>query len=38
VALAGQARRFLRSPRAMRAANRTGAVVMAGAAAAIATR
>ena len=36
--LAAQARRFLRSARAMRAANRTGATMMAGAAAAIAVR
>jgi len=36
--LAAQARRFLRSTRAMRAANRTGATMMAGAAAAIAVR
>lgn len=36
--LAAQARRFLRSARAMRAANRTGATIMAGAAAAIAAR
>ncbi|HXV24255.1 MAG TPA: LysE family translocator [Alphaproteobacteria bacterium] len=38
VVLAAQARRFLRSARAMRAANRTSAGVMAGAAAAIAAR
>jgi len=38
VATAAQARRFLRSARAMRAANRVGASAMAGAAAAIATR
>ena len=38
VALAARARRFLSSQRALRAANRTGAVVMAGAAAAIAAR
>ncbi|MPZ18296.1 MAG: LysE family translocator [Luteitalea sp.] len=38
VMLAVQARRFLRSARAMRAANRTSASVMAGAAAAIAVR
>ncbi|MGD1876405.1 MAG: LysE family translocator [Kiloniellaceae bacterium] len=36
--LAVQARRLLRSPRALRAANRTSAGIMAGAAAAIATR
>lgn len=36
--LAAQARRVLRSPRALRLANRTSAGVMAGAAAAIATR
>lgn len=36
--LAAQARRVLRSPRALRAANRVSAGVMAGAAAAIATR
>lgn len=36
--LAAQARRFLRSARAMRAANRTGATIMAGAAAAIAAK
>ena len=35
---ATQARRLLRSPRAVRAANRVGAGVMAGAAAAIASR
>lgn len=35
---AAQARRLLRSPRAMRIANRAGAATMAGAAAAIATR
>jgi len=35
---AGAARRLLRSPRALRLANRTSATVMAGAAAAIATR
>lgn len=38
VALAVQARRFLRSPRALRAANRASAGLMAGAAAAIAAR
>ncbi|MEN5299660.1 LysE family translocator [Brucella sp. TWI559] len=38
VVLAAQARRFLRSPRAMRIANRTSAGMMAGAAVAIATR
>jgi threonine/homoserine/homoserine lactone efflux protein len=38
VVLAAQARRLLRSARAMRAANRTSATVMAGAAAAIAAR
>jgi threonine/homoserine/homoserine lactone efflux protein len=38
VLLAAQARRFLRSARAMRAANRTSAGLMAGAAAAIAAR
>jgi threonine/homoserine/homoserine lactone efflux protein len=38
VGLAAQARRVLRSPRALRAANRTSAAVMAGAAAAIAAR
>jgi threonine/homoserine/homoserine lactone efflux protein len=38
VLLAAQARRLLRSPRAVRAANRTGAVVMAGAATAIVAR
>lgn len=38
VVLAAQARRFLRSPRAMRIANRTSAGMMAGAAIAIATR
>jgi threonine/homoserine/homoserine lactone efflux protein len=38
VLLAAQARRFLRSARAMRAANRAGAGMMAGAAAAIAAR
>lgn len=38
VVLAVQARRLLRSARAMRAANRTSAAMMAGAAAAIATR
>jgi threonine/homoserine/homoserine lactone efflux protein len=38
VALAVQARRLLRSARAMRAANRTSAAMMAGAAAAIAAR
>jgi threonine/homoserine/homoserine lactone efflux protein len=38
VALAAQARRLLRSARAMRAANRTSAAMMAGAAAAIASR
>ncbi len=38
VLLAAQARRFLRSARAMRAANRAGASMMAGAAAAIAAR
>jgi threonine/homoserine/homoserine lactone efflux protein len=38
VLLAAQARRFLRSARAMRAANRGGATMMAGAAAAIAVR
>lgn len=38
VALAVQARRFLRSPRALRAANRASAGMMAGAAAAIAAR
>ncbi|MBR7653104.1 LysE family translocator [Brucella oryzae] len=38
VVLAAQARRFLRSPRMMRIANRTSAGVMAGAAVAIATR
>jgi threonine/homoserine/homoserine lactone efflux protein len=38
VLLAVQARRFLRSARAMRTANRTGAGMMAGAAAAIAAR
>ena len=36
--LAAQARRFLRSARAMRAANRTGATIMAGAATAIAAK
>lgn len=36
--LAAQARRFLRSTRAMRAANRTGATIMVGAAAAIAAK
>ena len=36
--LAAQARRFLRSARAMRAANRTGATIMVGAAAAIAAK
>jgi threonine/homoserine/homoserine lactone efflux protein len=36
--LAAQARRVLRSPKAVRAANRVSAGVMAGAAAAIATR
>lgn len=38
VVLAAQARRFLRSPRMMRIANRTSAGMMAGAAVAIATR
>lgn len=38
VVLAAQARRLLRSARAMRAANRTSAAMMAGAAAAIASR
>ena len=38
VLVAGQARRLLRSARAMRAANRTSASVMAGAAVAIASR
>ncbi|RCS24622.1 LysE family translocator [Phyllobacterium salinisoli] len=38
IVLAAQARRFLRSVRAMRIANRTSATMMAGAAAAIATR
>jgi threonine/homoserine/homoserine lactone efflux protein len=38
VGLAVQGRRFLRSPRAMRAANRASAAMMAGAAATIATR
>ncbi|GAB1580980.1 LysE family translocator [Phyllobacterium phragmitis] len=38
IVLAAQARRFLRSARAMRIANRTSATMMAGAAAAIATR
>ena len=38
VLVAGQARRLLRSARAMRAANRTSAAVMAGAAVAIASR
>ncbi len=38
VALAAKARRLLRSERAVRAANRTSAGLMAGAAAAIATR
>lgn len=38
VVLAAQARRFLRSARAIRAANRTGAGMVAGAAVAIATR
>lgn len=38
VVLAAQARRFLRSPRAMRIANRTSAGMMAGSAVAIATR
>lgn len=38
VFLAAQARRFLRSPRMMRVANRTSAGMMAGAAVAIATR
>jgi threonine/homoserine/homoserine lactone efflux protein len=38
VLVAGQARRLLRSARAMRAANRTSATVMAGAAVAIASR
>jgi len=38
VFLASRARRFLRSPRAVRIANRVSAGTMAGAAAAIATR
>jgi len=38
MALAARTRRLLRSPRALRAANRAGAAVMGGAAAAIATR
>ncbi|MCY1381440.1 hypothetical protein D9M69_693470 [compost metagenome] len=38
VVLATQARRLLRSPRAMQIANRTSAGMMAGAAVAIATR
>ncbi|PRD41821.1 lysine transporter LysE [Phyllobacterium phragmitis] len=38
IVLAAQAKRFLRSTRAMRIANRTSATMMAGAAAAIATR
>jgi threonine/homoserine/homoserine lactone efflux protein len=37
VTLAAQARRFFKSPRAMRVANRTSAGVIVGAAAAIAT-